>query len=737
MVEGHVLALLAVLGQAPDWIGASEAGNHARALRLARQAVQGEALDPDARISARLTELVTLLALKRHDETGPTLEDLARENVELGPWGLHIQVVSEVAAGRCLEARKHAESLAPESVFFAMSYARIVRCAIRQRDAELFESALETYQRNTIDDWQSADAMALQARWFETNGSLSEAAQAYRKVRHRFPMTKASTEATLRQAALAARGFRVKPLTGAELLPRAWAERRRVHKAAARRTFSQILRQALTERSARTACQARIGLAEIDIVGRSYRRALRRLSEVTNRSGVPEQAAHALYLRGDVLSRLGRVEESIASYEAATALYPTTAYAAESALAAARMAYSSRQFDRAMHSVTWLQNRSTGDPSTAAIITEDGAIKARHRTIQTRRSEAAWIGSRIARRQNESAEETQWLSGIARGGPFGRAASYWMARAAGLSGRDLEAQDYQNRILDTAPFDFYAFASRDLLCPNPSQCEREPTIAITQSVGPPSTIDLTGLAILEQLGLQRAALAELRSIPLEQSTPQDRLFAVWLYYRAGDLYHATKLSRGLVSVESVVHEPALMLAGYPRGYRELVEREARRSEVPTALIYAIIREESGFRARAVSPRVARGLMQMIPRTARRMARSAGLSGFSLAQLYTPEISIRLGAHYLKLLLERFDGDIVAAVASYHAGERTVGRWKRQHASLAVDDFIEDIPYVSTRGYVKKVLGSYGVYRSMLEPGGPRLQIDLEKIIPLRPESRSG
>ncbi|MEO0459769.1 MAG: transglycosylase SLT domain-containing protein [Myxococcota bacterium] len=737
MLQGHVLALFVVLGQPPDWIGASEAGNHARALRLARQAIEDSATEPASRIPARLTELVALLALKRNNEISSTLEELRRENVELGPWGVQIQVLVAVAQGRCREARKHAESFESRSIFRATSYARIARCAIRERDVELAESALDLYYRTAVVDWQIADAMALEARWFETSGRLSEAAQAYREIRHRYPMTHASAEAGQRQAALAARGFKVKALTGAELLPRAWAERRRVRKAAARRTFSQILRHALAKRSTKTASQARIGLAEIDIVGRDYRRALRRLSEVTERSSVPEQAAHALYLRGDVLSRLGRADESMASYEAAIARYPTTVYAAESALAAARIAYSSRQFDRAMRNVTWLQDADAVDTSTAAIITEDGAIKAGHRSAQTRHSEAAWIASRIARRRDASTAEVQWLSRVEQIGPFGPAASYWMARAARLSGRDLDAQAYKHQLLDAAPLDFYAFASMDLLCPNPSDCEGASSGSVTQSVAPPSPVDLVGLAMLDQIGLQRAALAELGSIPIEQSAPQDRLFAVWLFYRAGDLYRATKLSRSLVTIDSVAHEPALVLAGYPRGYQELVEREAERSAVPTALIYAIIREESGFRARAVSPRVARGLMQMIPRTARRMARSAGLSGFSLAQLYTPEVSIRLGAHYLRLLLERFDGDLVAAIASYHAGERTVGRWKRRGASLAADDFIEEIPYVSTRGYVKKVLASYGVYRSLLDPRSPRLEIELENIIPLPPEPRSG
>src|SRR5690606_32115212 len=128
------------------------------------------------------------------------------------------------------------------------------------------------------------------------------------------------------------------------------------------------------------------------------------------------------------------------------------------------------------------------------------------------------------------------------------------------------------------------------------------------------------------------------------------------------------------------------------------------------LLFAIMREESAFNPKAISPRQARGLMQMIDSTAWRLAKRANIGNFRLHNLFKPQTSVRLGALYVGSLLEMFDGNLVAAVAAYHAGEAAVRRWLKDRPDLPPDEFVEEIPYDSTRSYVKKVLSSYGVYR---------------------------
>jgi soluble lytic murein transglycosylase len=129
-----------------------------------------------------------------------------------------------------------------------------------------------------------------------------------------------------------------------------------------------------------------------------------------------------------------------------------------------------------------------------------------------------------------------------------------------------------------------------------------------------------------------------------------------------------------------------------------------------ALIYSLIRAESGFRADIASPVGAMGLMQLMPATARATAREKG--GFDPARLKTPEYNIRLGTMHFRDLLKGYDGDQVYSVAAYNAGSTAVKRWRKNLKGLSKDEFIESIPYQETRDYVKKVYAGAATYRQL-------------------------
>jgi len=153
---------------------------------------------------------------------------------------------------------------------------------------------------------------------------------------------------------------------------------------------------------------------------------------------------------------------------------------------------------------------------------------------------------------------------------------------------------------------------------------------------------------------------------------------------------------------------------YPLGYREVVLEEAGRYGVDPALILAVIREESRFMKDAFSGAGAVGLMQLMPKTAMRMARESGLS-LRLAgreDLTVPESNILLGTHYLRLLLDEF-GSIPPAVAAYNAGEKRVRAWLDAFNYDGTDEFIEDIPFRETKYYVMRVMRSYLIYRELM------------------------
>ena len=142
-----------------------------------------------------------------------------------------------------------------------------------------------------------------------------------------------------------------------------------------------------------------------------------------------------------------------------------------------------------------------------------------------------------------------------------------------------------------------------------------------------------------------------------------------------------------------------------------------------ALVFAIMRQESSFDRFAKSPDGARGLMQLMPRTARAVARSRRFRGQGRDELYEPDLNIDLGQRYLSQLLKssRVDGDLFRLAAAYNGGPGNLGKWQRRMAYG--DDpllFIESIPLLETRLFVERVLTNLWIYRKRFGQPAPSL-----------------
>jgi soluble lytic murein transglycosylase len=155
---------------------------------------------------------------------------------------------------------------------------------------------------------------------------------------------------------------------------------------------------------------------------------------------------------------------------------------------------------------------------------------------------------------------------------------------------------------------------------------------------------------------------------------------------------------------------------YPVAYPRSAAGAAREAGIHPHLLLAVAHTESHFDADAYSPWEARGLMQFIPSTGSVVAKAAGVDGFEVEDLYQPRIALRLGARHLRELLDRFDGDLVAAVAAYNAGAGAVGRWRQRWGKRELDLNVESIPYRETRRYVKKVITAIDAYGRLDPPG---------------------
>lgn len=148
---------------------------------------------------------------------------------------------------------------------------------------------------------------------------------------------------------------------------------------------------------------------------------------------------------------------------------------------------------------------------------------------------------------------------------------------------------------------------------------------------------------------------------------------------------------------------------FPLAFSEHIQDAASAHRIQPELIFAIARQESAMSPNAKSSAGARGVMQLMPSTAKQTANKFGLK-HKTTDLYLPEHNIQLGAAYLSELLEKYQGNRILAAAAYNAGPYRVENWRNNRRSkLDFDVWIETIPFNETRRYVKNVLTYSVIY----------------------------
>lgn len=172
-----------------------------------------------------------------------------------------------------------------------------------------------------------------------------------------------------------------------------------------------------------------------------------------------------------------------------------------------------------------------------------------------------------------------------------------------------------------------------------------------------------------------------------------------------------------------------MALRFPMSYQNEVDNSAEKHNLDSALIYGLMRQESMLDKYAVSSAGAKGLMQLMPETARTIARSLHEIWHSDADLFKPELNIHYGGYYFKDLLTRFGGHIAVASAAYNAGPNRAKKWLPMSTAIPADIWIETIPFKETRKYVSTVLSYAIIYQHRLQKGNLKLKAVLRDITP--------
>ncbi|MHC5230855.1 lytic transglycosylase domain-containing protein [Brucella sp. LJL56] len=297
-------------------------------------------------------------------------------------------------------------------------------------------------------------------------------------------------------------------------------------------------------------------------------------------------------------------------------------------------------------------------------------------------------------------------------------AFYWLGRSA-EAGSGGDARDYYRR---SAHFGttFYGQLSAaklserapELIYPRPSEADR------TRFAGRPA---VQAIKRLEQVGYSNRATTLYNQLSQELDSVGELALLAVMAERNENHYLALRVGKN-----AALRGLDVGALSHPLG---AIPANANISGSGKALAYAIARQESEFNVGAVSKAGARGLLQLMPATAKSVATRNGMS-YSAPRLTTDAgYNATLGAHFLGEQLDRFNGSYVLTFAGYNAGPRRASEWVEKYGDprgKSIDqvvDWIERIPYSETRNYVQRVMENYEVYKARLT-GSADIQTDL-------------
>jgi soluble lytic murein transglycosylase len=625
------------------------------------------------------TELATDAA--RHSSIGDHLtlilaDALARRGDLAGARAAALSVVSHHGASR----------LAPRALLMAATLAS------SGGDEAAAQAALTRLIETHPDSPEVPEALYLLGQTAEARAQRDNAARAYRELMVLAPTTGWADGAADRLDVLAAAGTLVPPLTMRQRLDRAerllrggvpktagdeaeriateshdpsivvralrvvadGARKLGQYEAAARALEMAIVRAPAEQQTALRLEQARLLLR-----GGRREKALEVLGRVA--ATAPEaDAAEALWLRARALEEADRMSEAVTAYKTLASRYPRREVAGG-----------------AMWRLGWYSYLK-GDLRDAA--------KSWEKLVESGGNRSYRIG-----------------------------AIYWRARAI-EQGRDRAAAlPLYRQVLAEAPRSYYGvLAARrlggttDVSIPASVTLPADPSEALAGDPG------FMRVELLRRLGLIEAALEELADVAERAIGDPVRLYGLSNAYARDERYHlALRIHRRHLTNLAASGDPALPRAFwetvYPFAWRNDVMAAAARAGIEPYLVAAVVREESSYYPRAVSRAGARGLMQLMPATARPMAEHRGLAFAGGDLLDDPRANIEMGTAFLGGLMKEFS-DPRLALAAYNAGPARVRGWWQSKKTGDVEAWVEQIPFDETRQYVKRVMLSWEEYR---------------------------
>jgi soluble lytic murein transglycosylase len=424
--------------------------------------------------------------------------------------------------------------------------------------------------------------------------------------------------------------------------------------------------------------------------------------------------AQRLYLLGQIAWATSDNDAFYRTVDELRQAAPTSPWLEQALLSAANLHLVHHEYDQALDAFREIQQRfPTGAKASYA------------------HWKAAWLTLRQGRNQDAEKAFEEQIS-LYPNGAETSSALYWRARLAEEDNQLLMARAFYQKLSDRYRNFYYAELGRQRMKHLPAAADdattqyalldRVPPLdsnaKVAPSEPPQDELHVQKAELLGNGGLVDFAVRELQAAAA--ATPDGGSWGpaetAQLYDETGHYDQAIELMKHSAPNYFALDIPDLPRkyweALFPKAYWGDLKRSAAANALDPYLVASLIRQESEFNPNAVSRANAVGLMQLLPKTGKQVAKEVKLQRYNPSQLYTPAVNLQLGTRYFRGMVDKFGGSFEYALAAYNAGSDRVEEWLGQGKYRDPQEFVESIPFTETREYVQAIMRNASVYKQL-------------------------
>jgi soluble lytic murein transglycosylase len=392
---------------------------------------------------------------------------------------------------------------------------------------------------------------------------------------------------------------------------------------------------------------------------------------------------------------------------------PTSSWLEQALLSAANLHLVHHEYDQALDSFREAQQRFPNGPRASYV-----------------HWKAAWLTLRQGRNEDAKKAFEEQIALYPTGAET-PAALYWRARLAEEDNQFVMARAFYEKLSDRYRNFYYAELARQRMKHLPATTDAAAVTPyalldhvpplndsgkIVEMEPPADELRVQKAQLLGNGGLVDFAVRELQAAAATTGGSWAPAETAQLYVETGHYDRAIEYMKHSAPNYFALDIPDLPRkyweALFPKPYWTDLKRSSATNGLDPYLVASLIRQESEFNPNAVSRANAVGLMQLLPKTGKAVAKEVKLKRYNASQLYTPAVNMQLGTRYFRGMVDKFGGSFEYALAAYNAGSDRVDEWLAQGKYRDPEEFVESIPFTETREYVQAILRNASVYKQL-------------------------